>query len=109
MEEVLIKLKENLDKLDFRNIKKITILHIVKTALSYFEQFEKSELSFYFFQRNNHNSFEISLSNHMSFEKIKEVWDKKARGIKFHHLYKFVDKIILKENGKTYLILSFYL
>ncbi len=109
MEDVLIKLKENLDKLNFRNIKKLTILHIVKTVLSYFEQFEKSEVSLYFFQRSNHNSFEISISNHMPFEKIKEVWNKKAKGIKFHHLYRFVDKIILKENGKTYLILSFYL
>ncbi len=29
MEEVLIKLKENLDKLDFRNIKKITIPKLI--------------------------------------------------------------------------------
>ncbi|MEJ5166582.1 MAG: hypothetical protein WHV67_06105 [Thermoanaerobaculia bacterium] len=109
MEVLEKKLWEYLDKTNFGLLKKLLLVNLLKTSLENFEKFEKTEVLIEFCHLEKRDALKVSLSNHIPFEKIKEEWDKRGRGIKFHHFYKLADKLILKENGLTSLSLYFYL
>lgn len=109
MENFKEELLEFLKKTDFSTLKKLIIINLLETSLRNFEKFEKAEVNFSFEHLGARDCLKISISNHIPFEKIKEEWDKKGKQPNFHHLYKFFDKIVLKENGKTYLNLYLYL
>jgi len=109
MEELKEKLLQFLNKTGFSTLKKLIIECLLNSSLQNFEKFEKADVNFSFEHFGKRDCLKISISNHIPFEKIKEEWDKRGKEIKFHHFYKFVDKIVLKENGKTYLNLYFYL
>lgn len=109
MEEIEKKLLELLDKTSFGLLKKLLVVNLLKTSLENFEKFEKTEVLIEFCHFEKRDALKISLSNHIPFEKIKDEWDKRGRGIKYHHFYKLADKLILKENGLTSLTLYFYL
>ncbi len=109
MEEIKEKLLEFLKRTNFGLLKKLCIVNLLNSSLEIFEKYEKAEVQFSIEGCGKRDCLKISISNHIPFEKIKQEWKKKGRGIKFHHFYKFVDKIDIKENGKTYLNLYFYL
>lgn len=109
MEEIEKKLLGFLDKTNFGLLKKLLVINLLKTSLENFEKFEKTEVLIEFCHLEKRDALKVSLSNHIPFEKIKDEWDKRGRGIKYHHFYKIADRINLKENGKTSLTLYFYL
>lgn len=109
MEEIEKKLIDLLDKTNFGLLKKLMVINLLKTSLENFEKFEKPEVQFGFCHLEKRDALKISVSSHIPFEKIKDEWDKRGRGIKYHHFYKMADKLILKENGLTSLTLYFYL
>lgn len=109
MEEIEKKFLDILERTGFGLLKRLTIFNLLKTSLENFEKFEKTEVLMEFCHLEKRDALRISFSNHIPFEKIKEEWDKRGRGIKYHHFYKIADRVILKENGKTSLTLYFYL
>lgn len=109
MEEIEKNFFNLLNKTNFGLLKKLMVFNLFKTSLENFEKFEKAEVHFGFCHLEERDALKFSISNHISFEKIKDEWDKKGRGIKYHHFYKLADKLFLKENGKTLLTLYFYL
>lgn len=109
MEQIKEKLEKFLKKTNFSLLKKSIIFNLLKSSIENFEAFEKADVWISFYSLGKRDCLKISISNHIPFEKIKGEWNKKGKALKFHYFYKFVDKITLKENGRTYLNLFFYL
>lgn len=109
MEEIKEKLKNFLKKTKFNVLKSLIIINLIESSLENFEKFEKAEVQIGFYHLEKKDSLRIVISCHFPFEKIKEEWEKKGKTIKFSYFYKFADKIVLRENGKTSLELYFYL